>query len=107
MGHTIKPYDGLLNFKTIYNLQTDENTQELRYLSTYLDETITASNGMTELIIRSNKANFELAKIDNSEAWSISGIGIGTDTLSGFKRLEFDDGTFAMDIGQSETAGQA
>ena len=42
-----------------------------------------------------------------SEAWFICGIGIGTDTLSGFKRLEFDDGTFAMDIKQSETAGQA
>ena len=27
--------------------------------------------------------------------------------LSGFKRLEFDDGTFVMGIGQKETAGQA
>ena len=107
MGHTIKTYEGLPVFEAIDNLQIEDNTQELRYLSTYLDETITASNGMTELTIRSNKANFELANIDNSEAWSISGIGIGTDTLSGFKRLEFDDGTFAMDIGQSETAGQA
>ena len=107
MGHTIKTYEGLPVFETIDNLQIEDNTQELRYLSTYLDETITASNGMTELTIRSNKANFELAKIDSSEAWSISGIGIGTDTLIGYERLEFDDGTLALDIDAGDTAGQA
>ena len=37
----------------------------------------------------------------------MSASNIGTDTLQDFKRLEFSDGTLALDIDAGETAGQA
>ena len=34
-------------------------------------------------------------------------FNIGTDTVIGFKRVEFNDGTLALDIDPGDTAGQA
>ena len=41
------------------------------------------------------------------DTWTISGTDIGSDTLTGFKRIEFNDGVLALDIDAGDTAGQA
>ena len=51
------------------------------------------------------KSDYTIEKVGST--WKMSGSDIGTDTLNGFKRLEFLDGTLALDIDAGETAGQA
>ena len=51
-----------------------------------------------KLAVSENKADFSVERISDSSSWQISGSNIGTDTLSGFKRLEFEDGVLALDI---------
>ena len=45
--------------------------------------------------------------VNGFKGWQITGSNIGTDTIIGFKRLEFNDGTLALDIDPGDTAGQA
>ena len=49
---------------------------------------------------------FTIQRIGDSSSWQITGSNIGTDTVIGFKRLQFNDGTFALDIDPGDTAGQ-
>ena len=68
------------------------------------------------LFVDGNYSNFYVVQLDNSDSnitvngskvWQITSSEIGTDTIIGFKRLEFNDGTLALDIDIGETAGQA
>ena len=70
----------------------------------------------TKLFIDENYSNISLGTLDSvnsgivvngKKAWQISSSEIGTDTLTGFKRLEFNDGVLALDIDAGDTAGQA
>ena len=71
------------------------------------DEFFSGTSIKTKLVIKDNKANFTIENVSGSDSWKITGSDIGTDTLSGFKRLEFSDGTLALDIDAGDTAGQA
>ena len=51
--------------------------------------------------------NYALEKINDGTSWTITGADIGSDTLTGFKRIEFNDGVLALDIDAGDTAGQA
>ena len=53
------------------------------------------------------KEDLSISKVGDSGDWSITGTGIGTDTLSGYKRLEYEDGVLALDTDPGDTAGQA
>jgi hypothetical protein len=68
------------------------------------------------LFVDGNHSNFYVVQLESSgsnitvngaKGWQITGSNIGTDTIIGFKRLEFNDGTLALDIDPGETAGQA
>jgi hypothetical protein len=74
------------------------------------------SGSHTKLFIDDKYQNVNFNKLDSSEsninvvgdtAWQISSESLGTDTLIGFKRLEFTDGTLALDVDAGDTAGQA
>ena len=68
------------------------------------------------LFVDGNHSDFYVVQLENSDSnitvngpkgWQITGSNIGTDTIIGFKRLEFNDGTLALDIDPGDTAGQA
>ena len=59
------------------------------------------------MVVSENKADFSIERVSDGSSWQISGSNIGTDTVIGFKRLEFSDGTLALDIDPGDTAGQA
>ena len=71
------------------------------------NEKFTATAGKVKMKINMRKEDFSISKVGDSGEWSITGAGIGTDTLSGFKRLEFEDGVLALDTDPGDTAGQA
>ena len=43
----------------------------------------------------------------SGDNWVIQSTETGIDTIKNFERIEFDDGTLALDVGEGETAGQA
>ena len=43
----------------------------------------------------------------SGDNWVIQSSETGVDTIKNFERIEFDDGTLALDVGEGETAGQA
>ncbi|MDA9689784.1 DUF4214 domain-containing protein, partial [Betaproteobacteria bacterium] len=52
--------------------------------------------------------SYELYNLRNEgSAWYLTSSSYGTDTLQGFKRIEFTNGTLALDIDAGDTAGQA
>ncbi len=69
------------------------------------NQSFLATSQKTKLDVSGSKESYTIEKVGS--AWQISGSDIGTDTLSGFKRLEFSDGTLAIDIDAGDTAGQA
>ena len=71
------------------------------------NEFFVASSTKTKLIITKSKVNYTLEKINDGTSWTITGADIGSDTLTGFKRIEFNDGVLALDIDAGDTAGQA
>ena len=71
-------------------------------------EEIVASGTRVNLSISSEYSLFTVIKPSQiGGSWQISSSEIGTDTLTGFKRLEFNDGVLALDIDAGDTAGQA
>ncbi|MEL0326831.1 MAG: DUF4214 domain-containing protein, partial [Burkholderiaceae bacterium] len=71
------------------------------------DEKFTAAAGKVKMAVGGRKEDFTISKVGDSGEWNIAGTGIGTDTLSGYKRLEFEDGVLALDTDPGDTAGQA
>ena len=72
------------------------------------NEKFTAAAGKVKMAVGgSERKTFTISKVGDSGEWNITGTGIGTDTLSGFKRLEFEDGVLALDTDPGDTAGQA
>ena len=71
------------------------------------NEKFTAAAGKVKIKMDMRKEDLSISKVGDSGEWSITGTGIGTDMLSGFKRLEFEDGVLALDIDPGDTAGQA
>jgi hypothetical protein len=80
-------------------------SDKIQFTMNAANETFTALANKIKLEIQSRKEDFSIQK--NGESWEISGSNIGTDTLDGFKRLEFSNGTLALDIDGGDTAGQA
>ena len=77
------------------------------FVSSLENETFLGSDLKTKMVVSENKADFSIERISDGSSWQISGSNIGTDTVIGFKRLEFSDGTLALDIDPGDTAGQA
>ena len=68
------------------------------FVSSLENETFLGSDLKTKMVVSENKADFSIERISDGSSWQISGSNIGTDTVIGFKRLEFSDGTLALDI---------
>ena len=83
------------------------SSDTLLFVSSLGDETFLGSSLKTKLAVSENKDGFTIQRIGDSSSWQITGSNIGTDTVIGFKRLEFNDGTLALDIDPGDTAGQA
>lgn len=75
-------------------------------LNSYLNESFTGGDSDLVFEVIGNYANFKISKAV-TDTWTISATDIGEDTLSGFKRIEFNDGTLALDVDAGDTAGQA
>ncbi len=77
----------------------------LDYNNTSADESFIAEgSGYTF----ETSGNYELYSLRNEGGpWYLTSSSYGTDTLNGFKRIEFNNGTLALDIDAGETAGQA
>ena len=77
----------------------------LDYNNTSADESFIAEgSGYTF----ETSGNYELYSLRNEGgSWYLTSSSYGTDTLNGFKRIEFNNGTLALDIDAGETAGQA
>ena len=83
------------------------SSNTLLFVSSFENETFLSSSLKTKLAVLENKADFTVERSEDGSSWKIIGSNIGTDTIIGFKRLEFNDGTLALDIDPGETAGQA
>ena len=83
----------------------ESSSEQLQFTVNSTDEIFTATSTKTKLEISRNISDFTIEK--DGTSWKISGSDIGTDTLSGFKRIEFDDGILALDVDAGDTAGQA
>ena len=82
------------------------SSDTLLFVSSFENETFDSSL-KTKLSVLENKADFTVERSEDGSSWKIIGSNIGTDTIIGFKRLEFNDGTLALDIDPGDTAGQA
>ena len=73
------------------------------------DESITASGLKVKLTVGVNRADYTVTRPDDGAAdtWTMAASAIGNDSISGFKRIEFNDGVLALDIDAGDTAGQA
>ncbi len=79
----------------------------LSKLNSSSNEIFISNSSNTSFDVIGIYTSFTLTNLGDSSSWSITGVDIGTDTLTGFKRLEFDDGVLALDVGVGDTAGQA
>ena len=104
-----KPSKALLDSMVFTENNTIEDSVDaLTYLVSSADESITASGLKVKLIVGVNRADYSVSRADDLvNTWTISATDIGEDTLSGFKRIEFNDGTLALDVDAGDTAGQA
>ena len=113
-------FDNVENFKFMDQSESFEDLfkEKLVSISTLSDLVATnLTNSSVSQYIKSDGLNkiFEYSEISsnvsfnyvdiNSKICSIYSDSFGTDTLSGFERINFLDTTFALDMGQSETAG--
>ena len=89
------------------SLNSDQFSDTVIFTLSSFDETFSAVGEKTKLAVSANKSDYTIEKVGDGSSWQISGSDIGTDTLTGFKRLEFDDGVLALDVGVGDTAGQA
>ena len=89
------------------SLNNDQFSDTIVFSFSTGDETFTAVGEKAKLAVSANKSDYTIKKLEDSSSWSMTGTDIGTDTLTGFKRLEFDDGVLALDVGVGDTAGQA
>ncbi len=83
------------------------SSDTLLFVASLENETFLGSSLKTKLAVSENKSDFTVERISDGSSWQITGSNIGTDTVIGFKRLEFNDGTLALDIDPGDTAGQA
>ena len=76
--------------------------------NTSANEVFTSDTSDTVLEAIANRTDYTVNRPDDLvDTWTITGTDIGNDTLIGFKRVEFNDGTLALDIDAGDTAGQA
>ena len=84
------------------------NSDVLSLTVSSADESFTASVLRVKLSVDVNRTDYTVNRPDDLvDTWTITGTDIGNDTLIGFKRIEFNDGTLALDIDAGDTAGQA
>jgi hypothetical protein len=111
-----KPDKALLDALIFVGAETSVNSSDeqssevdvMAFTISSADESITAIGLKIKLSVDVNRADYAVVRPDDSvDTWTISGSDIGTDTLIGFKRVEFDDGVLALDIDAGDTAGQA
>ena len=76
--------------------------------NTSTNELFTSDSSDTVLEAIANRTDYTVNRLDDSiDTWTITGADIGSDTLTGFKRIEFNDGVLALDVDAGDTAGQA
>ena len=96
--------------ETNTNLSNDDsiNVDVLLLAVSSADESFIASGLKVRLAVDVNRTDYTVNRLDDSiDTWTITGADIGSDTLTGFKRIEFNDGVLALDIDAGDTAGQA
>ena len=75
-------------------------------LNSSSNEVFAANDSSTVFEAIGNYASFTIAS-SNVDTWTIAASAIGNDSISGFKRIEFNDGVLALDVDAGDTAGQA
>jgi len=71
------------------------------------DEFFDGGQGLDTLSINNiSRASASLSS-NGDGTWSLSGIGVGNDSLRGMERIEFSDRKVALDVSASGNAGQA
>ena len=83
------------------------STDTIAFIFSKENDAFFGSTSKPKLAVAANKSDFKVKKEGDGVSWKISGVNIGVDTLTGFNRLEFLDGTLALDIDAGDTAGQA
>jgi hypothetical protein len=111
-----KPDKALLDSLVFVGTESSQSTSELEssevdvinFIISSEDETITATGLKVKLSVGVSRADYSVTRPDDSvDTWTISASAIGNDSISGFKRIEFNDGVLALDIDAGDTAGQA
>ena len=92
------------NVSTNDNLSTND---VVAFLINQANEIFSGSSTVTKLQITGSRGDYSISRNSDGDSWTMSASNIGNDTLQNFKRLEFSDGTLALDIDAGETAGQA
>ena len=77
----------------------------LDYNNTSADESFIAEGSGYTFETSGNYESYSLR--NEGSSWILTSPSYGTDTLQEFKRIEFNNGTLALDIDAGETAGQA
>ena len=77
----------------------------LDFDNTSANETFTANGSQASFEASSRYSAYSVDQGDSG--WQLTSAATGADTLTGFKRIGFSDGTLAIDIDAGEVAGQA
>ena len=101
-------FDGTTTINTDLSNDGSLKVDVLSFAISPDDELLTASGLKVKLSVNVDRTDYTVNRSDDSvDTWTISGTDIGSDTLTGFKRIEFNDGVLALDIDAGDTAGQA
>ena len=70
------------------------------------NDSIDGGAGTDTVIYGGSRTNFSLTKVGNGFTLADSTGTLGTDTLQDVERLKFSDGSIALDVGATQSAGQ-
>lgn len=84
----------------------DDSVAGDAFVSSSADEDFVGTTGFDVIFFPTARADVEV-DVAAEGTIIVDGAATGHDTLTGFERLSFSDGTLAFDTGAGETAGQA
>ena len=71
-------------------------------MNTLADESFEPAAGETRFEVESRFDTFTVQSPDGGKTWKVSSTETGTDTLTGFKRITFEDKAIALDFAPQE-----
>lgn len=88
------------------DVEQDDSVAGDSFVSSGTDEEFVGTDGFDLIRFPTARADVEV-DVAGDGMIVVDGAATGHDTLTGFERLSFSDGTLAFDTGAGETAGQA